>query len=136
MVRRREPTSGGRHAPGLTRMPTPHFHGVYLTATGAFYPGDPVGNDQIDAYVAPLNGASPRLKRRILAENGIQQRYYSTGPNGETRYSAALMAAEAVRACLKAADVTVDQVDMLCTGTSGGDASLPGFANRVQGGPA
>jgi 3-oxoacyl-[acyl-carrier-protein] synthase-3 len=114
-------------------MPTPHFNGVYVTATGAFYPGDAVGNDQIDDYVAPLNGASSRLKRRVLAENGIQQRYYSTGPNGETRFSAARMAAEAVRACLGAARVSTDQVDMLCTGTSGGDASLPGFANMVQG---
>ena len=61
----------------------PHFNGVYLTGTGAFYPGDAVDNDQIDDYVAPLNGASSRLKRRILAENGIQQRYYSTGPKGD-----------------------------------------------------
>ncbi len=114
-------------------MLTPHFSGVYVTGTGAFYPGEAVGNDQIDDYVAPLNGVSSRLKRRILAENGIQQRYYSTGPKGETRFSAALMAAEAVRACLKTAGLTADQVDMLCTGTSGGDASLPGFANMVQG---
>ena len=123
----------GRAAAGLTRMHTPHFNGVYVTATGAFYPGDAVGNDQIDDYVAPLNGASSRLKRRILAENGIQQRYYSTGPDGATRFGAAKMAAEAIRACLDAARVTTDQVDMLCTGTSGGDAALPGFANMVQG---
>lgn len=114
-------------------MPAPPFNGVYVTATGAFYPGEPVDNDQIDDYVAPLNGGSSRLKRRILAENGIKQRYYSTGPSGETRFSAARMAAEAVRACLGGAGITSEQVDMLCTGTSGGDASLPGFANMVQG---
>jgi hypothetical protein len=43
------------------------------------------------------------------------------------------MAAEAVRACLGTAGVTADVVDMLCTGTSGGDAAMPGFANMVQG---
>jgi 3-oxoacyl-[acyl-carrier-protein] synthase-3 len=103
-----------------------HFDAVYLTATGAFYPGEPVANDQIDAYVAPLNGASARIKRSILAENGIERRYYSIGPDGATRFGAAEMAAQAIRSCL-------DDVDLLCTGTSGGDATLPGFANMVQG---
>ena len=110
-----------------------HYRNVYVTATGAFYPGEPVGNDRIDDYIAPLNGTSARLKRRILAENGIAQRYYSTGPDGQTRFGAAHMAAEAVRACLGAADLTSADVDLLCTGTSGGDATLPGFANMVQG---
>jgi 3-oxoacyl-[acyl-carrier-protein] synthase III len=110
-----------------------HYASVYLTATGAFFPGEPVGNDRIDEFVAPLNGTSARLKRRILAENGIEQRYYSTGPDGQTRFSATQMAAAAIRECLDAAQVPLDAVDMLCTGTSGGDAALPGFANMLQG---
>jgi hypothetical protein len=28
-------------------MLTPHFSGVYVTGTGAFYPGEAVGTDQI-----------------------------------------------------------------------------------------
>jgi 3-oxoacyl-[acyl-carrier-protein] synthase-3 len=110
-----------------------HFTNVYITSTGAFYPGEPVDNDSIDTYIAPLNGTSPRLKRRILAENGIERRYYSTGPDGETRYSAAHMAAEAIRSCIGAAGLEPGAIEMLCTGTSGGDATLPGFANMVQG---
>jgi 3-oxoacyl-[acyl-carrier-protein] synthase-3 len=110
-----------------------HFASVYLNATGAFYPGEPVDNEHIDQYVAPLNGASSRIKRSILAENGIDQRYYATGPDGATRYSAAGMAAEAIRACLGGAGAALADVDLLCTGTSGGDATLPGFANMVQG---
>ncbi len=110
-----------------------HYDHVYVTATGAFYPGEPVGNDRIDEFVAPLNSTSPRLKRRILAENGIEQRYYSTGADGHTRFGAAHMAAEAIRACLGTARITLSDVDLLCTGTSGGDATLPGFANMVQG---
>ena len=106
---------------------------VYVNATGAFYPGDPVDNAHIDDYIAPLNPGSARLKRRILAENGIQQRYYSVGPDGRTRYSAAQMAASAVHACLTNAGVSLSEIDLLCSGTSGGDATLPGFANMVQG---
>lgn len=112
---------------------SPHFNSVYLTATGAFFPGEPVDNDRIDEFVAPLNGTSPRLKRRILAENGIEQRYYSTGPDGKTRFGATQMAAAAIRDCLSSAHLPLQEIDMLCTGTSGGDATLPGFANMVQG---
>ena len=110
-----------------------HFSGVFVNSTGAFYPGEPVGNDRIDDYIAPLNGTSTRLKRRILADNGIEHRYYSTGPDGKTRYGAAHMAAEAIRSCVGAAGLTLADVDMLCTGTSGGDATVPGFASMVQG---
>ena len=114
-------------------MELQHFENVYIPATGAFFPGEPVGNDRIDEYIAPLNGASARIKRRILAENGIERRYYSTGPDGVTRYGAAQMAAEAIRACLTRARLEISEVDLLCTGTSGGDATLPGFASMVQG---
>jgi 3-oxoacyl-[acyl-carrier-protein] synthase III len=110
-----------------------HFGSVYITSTGAFFPGEPVDNDRIDQYVAPLNGTSPRLKRRILAENGIERRYYATAPDGSTRFGAAQMAADAIRECLAATGLTMRDVDLLCTGTSGGDATLPGFANMVQG---
>ena len=133
MVRRASRPGVLRADPELTTIHSRHFDQVYLTATGAFYPGEAVGNDRIDEYVAPLNGTSPRLKRRILAENGIEQRYYSTGPDGRTRFGAAQMAAEAIRTCLEAAQLQTGDVDMLCTGTSGGDATLPGFANMVQG---
>jgi 3-oxoacyl-[acyl-carrier-protein] synthase-3 len=117
----------------MSAVLSPHFNAVYLTATGAFFPGEPVDNARIDDFVAPLNGTSPRLKRRILAENGIEQRYYSTGADGQTRFGAAQMAAEAIRDCLASVQIPLHEVDMLCTGTSGGDATLPGFANMVQG---
>lgn len=109
------------------------FRNVYVNATGAFYPGEAVDNARIDDYIAPLNPGSARLKRRILAQNGIEQRYYSVGPDGRTRFSAAQMAAAAVRACLEQGGAALADVDLLCTGTSGGDATLPGFANMLQG---
>ena len=43
---------------------------VYVQSAGLFMPGAPVANDAMDAYVAPLNRLSERIKRRILAENG------------------------------------------------------------------
>jgi 3-oxoacyl-[acyl-carrier-protein] synthase-3 len=43
------------------------------------------------------------------------------------------MAATAIRDCLAGAEVTLQDVTILCTGSSGGDLAMPGFANMVQG---
>ena len=60
------------------------YSNVYLHAAGMFLPGEPVDNAGMDAYVAPLNRLSERLKRRILAENGIVQRHYAIDAEGRT----------------------------------------------------
>ncbi|HEX5656561.1 MAG TPA: iron-containing redox enzyme family protein [Polyangiales bacterium] len=109
------------------------FASVYLTGTGMFLPGEPVDNDAIDGFIAPLDARSARIKRRILADNGIRTRHYAIDREGRTIYSSAQMAAEAARDALAAAGVTLEQVSVLCTGSSGGDLAMPGFANMVQG---
>jgi 3-oxoacyl-[acyl-carrier-protein] synthase-3 len=109
------------------------FDSVYMTSTGSFLPGSPVGNDDIDRYIAPLNATSARIKRRILAENGITRRHYAIDANGETVISNTQMAAMAVHHCLASAEIKLQDVSILCTGSSGGDLAMPGFANMVQG---
>ena len=61
-----------------------HFDSVFVSSTGLFMPGEPVGNDDLDRYIAPLNAASARIKRRILAENGIKSRHYAIAEDGTT----------------------------------------------------
>jgi 3-oxoacyl-[acyl-carrier-protein] synthase III len=109
------------------------FDGVYMTSTGSFLPGAPIANDDIDRFIAPLNATSARIKRRILAENGITARHYAIDATGVTLHSNAHMAAAAIKHCLADADVTLQDVTVLCTGTSGGDLIMPGFASMVQG---
>jgi 3-oxoacyl-[acyl-carrier-protein] synthase III len=109
------------------------FASVYLTGFGKFLPGEPVGNESIDRFIAPLDARSTRIKRRILADNGIKTRHYAIDESGNTLYSAAYMAAEAIRACLRDSKVELGKVTALCTGSSGGDLAMPGFANMVQG---
>jgi 3-oxoacyl-[acyl-carrier-protein] synthase-3 len=109
------------------------YGSVFLTSTGKFLPGEPVDNDRIDAYIAPLGTRCARIKRRILAENGIKTRHYAIDTDGKTSYSAAGMAARAVRSCMEGSEIELDKVTVLCTGSCGGDLAIPGFANMVQG---
>jgi len=113
-------------------MPT-LYDDVFIAGTGLHLPGEPVDNEGMDAYIAPLNRISGRIKQRILAENGIRTRHYAIGPDGATRETNAQMAAAAVRAALADARRDLKDVELLACGTSGGDAIMPGFANMVQG---
>jgi 3-oxoacyl-[acyl-carrier-protein] synthase III len=118
-------------------MPT-RFERTWIHATGRFLPGEPVGNDAMDAYVAPLNKLSHRIKRRILGENGILTRHYAIDGEGRTVHSCADMASAAIRDCLASSHVSgaptpLDAIGMLACGTSGGDLLMPGFTSMVQG---
>ena len=110
-----------------------HFASVFVSSTGLFMPDEPVGNDDLDRYIAPLSAASARIKRRILAENGIKSRHYAIAEDGTTQHSATAMAAAAVNSCLNASEIRLEDLTVLCTGSSGGDLAMPGFANMVQG---
>ena len=73
-------------------MPTPFQH-VFIEATGVHLPGPPVCNDAIDDYIAPLDRSSQRIKKRILAENGIRTRHYAIDAQGRTLMSHSALAA-------------------------------------------
>ncbi|MEG1128393.1 MAG: beta-ketoacyl-ACP synthase III [Comamonas sp.] len=109
------------------------YSNVYLQSAGMFLPGSPVDNAGMDAYVAPLNRISGRIKQRILAENGIQQRYYAIDGAGQTVFSNTQMAAGAITETLALAGKTLADVGYLSSGSSGGDALMPGFASMIQG---
>jgi 3-oxoacyl-[acyl-carrier-protein] synthase-3 len=109
------------------------FERTWIQGTGCFLPGPPVDNDGMDAYIAPLSKVSARIKRRILAENGIVARHYATDPEGRTVHGCAAMASAAIGACLDDAGHRLGDIGLLACGTSGGDALMPGFASMVLG---
>jgi 3-oxoacyl-[acyl-carrier-protein] synthase III len=113
-------------------MPT-LYDDVFITGTAFHLPGPPIDNDGMDAFIAPINRVSGRIKQRILAENGIKTRHYAIDADGRTRESNAQMAAAAIRGALADAKCDLAQIDLLACGTSGGDSIMPGFANMVQG---
>lgn len=113
-------------------MPT-RFNRVYVQAAGYHLPGAPINNEEMDDYIAPINRISLRIKNKILAENGIQQRYYAIDKNTTTIMTHARLAANAIEDCLQRANTTLDAVSLLAMGSTGSDALIPGFAAMVQG---
>ena len=105
---------------------------AYITGVGAYLPGDPIGNDEIESYLGTTDGSS-RIRKRMLDANGIEKRHYAIDKSGSTVILNEEMAANAVRAALGSANRSARDVQMLATGTTQGDLAVPGFASMVHG---
>lgn len=112
---------------------------AYLTAAGAFLPGEPVDNDSIDRHLEALGDGSRRVAERMLAANGIKTRHYALDDRGRLTMLNEQIAASAVRAALADRGVSVKQMEMLALATTQPDLPVPGFASmvhaRLGGGP-
>lgn len=109
------------------------FNRVYIESAAYHLPGEPIDNNEMDAYIAPINRISGRIKKKILEENGITTRYYAINAEGKTHTTHAQLAAKAIRNCLKKAGEDLTNITLLTMGSTGSDALIPGFANMVQG---
>ncbi|WP_225771020.1 iron-containing redox enzyme family protein [Inquilinus sp. Marseille-Q2685] len=106
---------------------------TFLTGFGRFLPGEPVGNDELEALFGPLSPRQRRVQEEALAHNGIRSRHYSLDRSGVFRFDNAGMAARAARAVLENAGLPPGDLAFLAAGTSGGDVLAPGFASMVHG---
>ncbi len=109
------------------------YSDVFITGVGHYLPGEPIDNETMDEYIAPVNRLSSRIKRKILADNGIKSRHYAINKSGESTSSAASMAASAINESLAHAGQKLSETTLLGTGSGGGDVLMPGFANMLQG---
>jgi 3-oxoacyl-[acyl-carrier-protein] synthase-3 len=106
---------------------------AYITATGAFLPGDPVPNDEIDDYIGKAGRASSDLKDLILANCGIKTRHYAIDKRQRTVVSNAAMAAAAVCNATERAGLGPNDVELLSAATTMPDVMGPGHASMVHG---
>lgn len=106
---------------------------VFITAAGAYFPGEPIDNDRIESVLGLIDGKPSRLKKRILKSNGIRTRHYALDEQGRTTELNEELAVKAIRAALNRCELTLDQVEMLAAGTTQGDVPIPGFASMVHG---
>jgi len=107
---------------------------AYVTSTGSFLPGPPIGNDEIEEILGYVEGKPSRLMSRILKANGIKTRHYAIDKSHRTTHSNAQMAVEAARTCMAASPLPLRTVGLLSCATTQGDLVIPGFGSMVQAG--
>jgi 3-oxoacyl-[acyl-carrier-protein] synthase-3 len=99
---------------------------VQIASTGAYLPGDPITNEDIERLVGPL-------PEDILEGIQVQQRHWMIDPaTGEHTSSNSKMATEAARRALAAAELEPAQVDLLVTSTASPEYHLPPMVTFVQ----
>jgi 3-oxoacyl-[acyl-carrier-protein] synthase III len=106
---------------------------AYITATGAFLPGYPVPNDEIEDYIGKAGRASSDLKDLVLTNCGIKTRHYAIDKKQQTVISNAAMAANAVRNAVERAGLGPNEVELLSAATTLPDLINPGHASMVHG---
>jgi 3-oxoacyl-[acyl-carrier-protein] synthase III len=105
---------------------------TYITSMGQFFPGEPVDNESMEAFLGKINGKTSRARGRILKQNGIETRYYAIDRQQRSLFSNAEMAARAVKCAIDRGGVELADVDFLAAATSQSDLPLPGFASMVH----
>ena len=105
---------------------------VYITRAAKFLPGNPVSNDEMDAYIGLIDGKPSKGKGLTLRNNGIKKRYYAIDKSGKTVFSNAKMTALAVEK-LTDADFTQSEIELLACGTTSPDNNVPSHASMVHG---
>lgn len=107
---------------------------VYITDTAAFLPNGPVGNDDMEDVIGRIGDLPSRVKRLILRNNRITERYYAIDPkSGNLTHNNAQLTAEAVRKLAPYDGFSPADVECLCCGTSSPDQMFPGHGLMVHG---
>lgn len=105
------------------------FKSTYITRTASFLPGESINNVEMDRYIGSINKMSSRMKKRILAENGIRSRHYAIDEQGTSLHSVTSMGAKVAQALINGDGAP----QFLSAATTGGDCAAPGLANLIQG---
>jgi 3-oxoacyl-[acyl-carrier-protein] synthase-3 len=101
---------------------------VYVTATGAYLPQEPVGNDDMEKVLGMVGGKPSKARRMVLRSNGIRQRHYAMDHAGKATMTNAQLAARAIESL-----GSLDKVDCLAAATSRPDQLMPAHGVMVHG---
>lgn len=102
----------------------------YITSTGSYLPGEPVDNKSIEQYMGKLIGES-RIRRKILAVNGIHTRHYALDKRQNATHSIYELAAKAVKECLTPVQDSTT-VDYLSAGSTHTSLLAPGLSSLLH----
>lgn len=104
---------------------------VYISRLSSFLPNQPIANDEIEAVLGYVGGRPSRIKKIILNQNQIRQRYYAIKNGNPTHTNAELM----VNAINGLFDdkFNVSDTELLSCGTSCPDQMMPSHTSMVHG---
>ena len=105
----------------------------YILSLGAYLPGEPRSQEELELYLGRVNGKPCPLRRRVLKSNQINTRFYALDQEQRVTHSIEQLACEAAREALDRSDSRLEEVTLLTTATSQGDLALPGLASMVHG---
>ena len=106
---------------------------VYINNTSAFFPNDPVSNDEMEDYLGYINATPSRSKAIVLRNNGIKRRFYALTKEGVSTHTNAQMTALAVTDLFKNNPADIKSIELLSCGTSSPDQMMPSHAVMVHG---
>lgn len=106
---------------------------VYINNTSAYFPNDPVANDDMELYLGYINGAPSKSKSIVLRNNGIKNRYYALSKGGKATHTNAQMTALAVKALFEGATASIKDMELLSCGTSSPDQMMPSHGVMTHG---
>jgi len=106
---------------------------VYINATSAFFPNNPVSNDEMEEYLGYIDGRPSKSKKIVLRNNGIVNRYYALEKGGKSTHTNAQMTALAVKELFKDDPEKLKEVELLSCGTSSPDQVMPSHGVMTHG---
>jgi 3-oxoacyl-[acyl-carrier-protein] synthase III len=113
------------------------FKPVYITRTSAFFPNEPVSNDEMEQFLGYINNTPSKSKAIVLRNNGIKRRYYALTRDGRHTHTNAEMTALAVRSLFEdqkdRTQFSLKDLQLLSCGTSSPDQMMPSHAVMVHG---
>src|SRR4051812_11970341 len=99
---------------------------VYINHTSAFFPNEPVSNDEMESYLGYIDNRPSKSKDIVLRNNGIVNRYYALSKDRKSTHTNAQMTAMAVRALFDSNDSEkLKEIELLSCGTSSPDQMMP-----------
>ena len=106
---------------------------VYINSTSAYFPNDPVSNDEMEEYLGYIDGRPSKSKKIVLRNNGIINRYYALDKNGKSTHTNAQMTALAVKELFKDNPEKIKEIELLSCGTSSPDQVMPSHGVMTHG---
>src|SRR5665811_1909399 len=106
---------------------------VYINHTSAYFPNEPVNNDEMEQYLGYIDNRPSKSKKIVLRNNGIVNRYYALTKEHKSTHTNAQMTALAVRELFNNDPEKLKQIELLSCGTSSPDQMMPSHGVMTHG---